>query len=338
MKEQAMPPYEGVLGIWKPAGWTSHDVVARARRLLGVRRIGHTGTLDPAVTGVLPLCVGRATRLVEYLQEMPKTYEAAMRFGQATDTEDLSGTVTAEADASHLTEEQMLAAVRSFVGDIWQVPPMVSAVKVNGKRLYELARRGETVERQPRKATIHEIDIVAVTAGCSMPELRFSVRCSKGTYIRTLCSDIGQKLGLPAVMVSLTRTESAGLVRGDCVLLEEIPELLAVGKLQEKMTPGDRLLRHFPRSVASTAASIAAVQGKKIAAQELAPVPEHQGLWLVDRPDGEFLGIFEREEQSGLLRPVKVFATAGAGFAEDANRSREDADKSGMQEEQFETI
>ena len=307
MKEQAKVSIEGVIGIWKPAGWTSHDVVAKARRLLGVKRIGHTGTLDPAVTGVLPLCVGRATRLVEYLQEMPKTYEATMRFGLATDTEDMSGLVTEEVNASHLTKKQMAAAVRSFVGEIEQVPPMVSAVKVNGKRLYELARQGVTVQRQPRRATIHAIEIMSVAAGCPHPEIHFSVRCSKGTYIRTLCSDIGQTLGLPAVMVSLVRTESAGLHREDCITLEEIPELAASGRLTGWIRPGDRLLTHFPRAVASSSASVAAVQGKRIAAAQLVPVPERPGLWLIERPGGNFLGVFEREAQSDLLRAVKVF-------------------------------
>jgi len=322
MEDQAMPQIEGVLGIWKPAGWTSHDVVARARRLLGVRRIGHTGTLDPAVTGVLPICIGRATRLVEYLQEMPKTYEATMRFGLATDTEDLSGAVTAEADASHLTEERMREAVLSFIGDILQIPPMVSAVKVNGKRLYELARQGVTIERQPRQVTVYDVSVLAVTAGCPQPEIRFSVRCSKGTYIRTLCSDIGRSLAVPAVMVSLIRTESAGLAREDCVTLEEIPALIASGELAGRVRAGDRLLTQFPRTTASDFASAAAVQGKKIVASQLDPAADRAGLWLVARSDGQFLGIFEREEQADLLRPVKVFAAA----TESASQARDGAD------------
>ncbi|MBW5444527.1 tRNA pseudouridine(55) synthase TruB [Cohnella sp. CFH 77786] len=301
---------DGVLAVWKPAGWTSHDVVAKARRLLGVRRIGHTGTLDPAVTGVLPLCVGRATRFVEYLQEMPKTYEATLRFGIATDTEDLQGTVTEEADVSHLTEERMKEAVLSFLGEIEQIPPMVSAVKVNGKRLYELARQGIAVERKPRRATIHAIDILNVTAGISRPEIRFSVRCSKGTYIRTLCVDIGRRLGVPAVMASLVRTESAGLRREQCVTLEDIPELVREGTLRDRIVPADRLLTHLPRTSAPMPESLHAVQGKPIRASRLNPVPEGAGLWLVDRPGGGFLGIFELEEDSGWLRAVKVFPPA----------------------------
>ncbi len=301
---------DGVLGVWKPAGWTSHDVVAKARRMLGIRRIGHTGTLDPAVTGVLPLCIGRATRFVEYLQEMPKTYDAAVRFGIATDTEDLSGSVTAQADASFLTEEKIRSAALSFLGEIEQVPPMVSAVKVNGKRLYELARQGVTVERKPRKVTVYAIDIHAISTGASQPEIRFSVRCSKGTYIRTLCADIGRALGVPAVMASLVRTESAGLTQQDCVTLEEIPQRVQAGTIGEKVVPADRLLTHFPRTEVSAEGALHAIQGKPLPAAGLRPVPRQGGLWLVDREDGNFLGIFRREEETGMLRAVKLFPPA----------------------------
>jgi tRNA pseudouridine55 synthase len=307
MSGKSCTSFEGVLAIWKPAGWTSHDVVAKARRLLGVRRIGHTGTLDPAVTGVLPLCVGRATRFVEYLQEMPKTYEATLRFGIATDTEDLEGTVTEEADASFLTEERMKDAVLSFLGEIDQVPPMVSAVKVNGKRLYELAREGVTVERKARRVTIHAVEILVIEAGKSRPEIRFTVRCSKGTYIRTLCVDIGRRLGVPALMASLIRTESAGLGPNDCVTLEQIPELIAHGSLQGKIRPGDRLLDHLPRTAVGLPEAEHVLQGKPAAAASLDPVPEKAGLWRLYRSDGIFLGLFENDSAAGYLRAVKVF-------------------------------
>lgn len=310
MKPQMPTALDGVLAIWKPAGWTSHDVVAKVRRLLGVRRIGHTGTLDPAVTGVLPLCVGRATRFVEYLQEMPKSYEAVLRFGMATDTEDLGGNVTQDSDASHLTEDRMKEAVLSFVGEIEQIPPMVSAVKVGGKRLYELARQGVTVERKPRKVQIYEADILEVAAGIRHPEIRFAVRCSKGTYIRTLCVDIGRALGVPSVMASLVRTESAGLTREDCVALEEIPDLIRQGGLGLKLKPADRLLTHLPRTIAGETEALHAVQGKPIPVSRLRPVPKEPGLWLVDREDGGFLGIFGLDEGSGFLRAVKVFPPA----------------------------
>lgn len=303
---------EGVLAIWKPAGWTSHDVVAKARRILRIKRIGHTGTLDPAVTGVLPLCIGRATRMVEYLQEMPKTYEAVLRFGIATDTEDAGGEVIEQADASHLTEEQIREAALSFVGDISQIPPMVSAVKVGGQRLYELARQGVAVERKPRPVTIHRIDIQRIAAGSAHPELRFSVTCSKGTYIRTLCVDIGRKLGVPAVMAELIRTSSAGLTREDAITLEELEELQRRGEAADKLLAADELLEDMPRTLAGDREAEHALQGKPIPIRALKPSPEGTGLWRLYREaDGAFLGLFQPAAGEDAIRPVKVFHPSG---------------------------
>lgn len=313
---------EGVLAIWKPAGWTSHDVVAKARRILRIKRIGHTGTLDPAVTGVLPLCIGRATRFVEYLQELPKSYEALLRFGIATDTEDAGGEVTEETDASHLTETMMREAAQSFVGEQWQVPPMVSAVKVDGKRLYELARQGVIVDRKARPVTIHGIEIREAKAGGPRPELRFAVTCSKGTYIRTLCVDIGRKLGVPAVMAELIRTSSAGLTREDCVTLEELEALQASGGLADRLVVADRLLQGMPAASAPSPAAEHALQGKTVPADALRPVPESPGLWRLYREeDGAFLGIFERQAEADALRPVKVFHPSDWRKAEDSGQS-----------------
>ena len=299
--------WEGVLAVWKPAGWTSHDVVAKARRLLKERRIGHTGTLDPAVTGVLPLCIGRATRLVEYLQESPKTYEATLRFGIATDTEDLSGDVIERKDVSFLTEEAIADAAKSFVGEIDQIPPMVSAVKIGGKRLYELAREGVTVDRPPRRVTIHRLDVLGVAAGGENPELKFSVTCSKGTYIRTLCVDIGRKLGVPAVMAELVRTESAGIRRERCVTLEEIPELIEKGEMKEKLLPADRLLPGIPGATVQESEARDLLQGKQIRTSKLNPAPDREGLWKLYRADGVFLGLFTVDRTANKVRPVKVF-------------------------------
>ncbi|CAI6028101.1 tRNA pseudouridine(55) synthase TruB [Cohnella sp. JJ-181] len=298
--------YEGVLAVWKPAGWTSHDVVAKARRILGVKRIGHTGTLDPAVTGVLPICVGRATRLVEYLQELPKTYEATIRLGIATDTEDLTGEVVESRDASHLDEAAIREAILSFEGDIMQVPPMVSAVKIDGKRLYELAREGVTVERPARPVTIHEIRVAEIKSGIPQPEASFSVRCSKGTYIRTLCVDIGRKLGVPAAMAVLQRTESAGLVPDDSLTLDEIARLRESGELGDRFIQADGLVP-FPRTTGGPAAAANARQGKAIPFDEVDPAPDGDGLWRLYREDGVFLGLFEADMPGRRLRAVKVF-------------------------------
>ncbi|WP_239616967.1 tRNA pseudouridine(55) synthase TruB [Cohnella mopanensis] len=301
--------WEGVLAIWKPAGWTSHDVVAKARGLLRERRIGHTGTLDPAVTGVLPLCIGRSTRFVEYLQELPKTYRATLRFGTATDTEDLSGNVTEQMDASHLTRPMMIEAALAFIGEIDQIPPMVSAVKVNGQRLYDLARQGITVERASRRVHIYDIDILNVVEG-QVPELTFSVTCSKGTYIRTLCVDIGRKLSVPAVMTELVRTESAGIKQEHCVTLEQIPDLLEQGSLREKMLVPDALLTTIPAATAAYPESLHALQGKRIGAANLQPPPGNAGLLKLYRSDGVFLGLFSVDENRETVRPVKVFHTS----------------------------
>lgn len=298
--------FEGVLAVWKPAGWTSHDVVAKARRILGVKRIGHTGTLDPAVTGVLPICIGRATRMVEYLQELPKTYEATIRFGIATDTEDLTGEVLETRDAGELTEAAIRETILSFVGDIMQVPPMVSALKIDGKRLYELAREGVTIERPARPVTIHEIRIGEIKTGVPQPEASFSVRCSKGTYIRTLCVDIGRKLGVPAAMAVLKRTESAGLAPDDSLTLEEIARLRESGELGNRLVPADSLVP-FPRATGGSAAASNARQGKPIPFELLAPVPDQAGLWRLYRDDGAFLGLFESDMPGRRLKAVKVF-------------------------------
>ena len=204
---------EGILPVWKPAGFTSHDVVAKVRGILSIKRIGHTGTLDPQVTGVLPLCIGRATRMVEYIQELPKEYEAVLRIGLSTDTEDMTGTVLEEVSHVSLEEDQVREVLESFIGEIEQIPPMFSAVKIDGKRLYELAREGKEVERKSRKATIFELEILELNLDQKHPEIRFRAMCSKGTYIRTLCVDIGKALGYPAVMVSLIRTSTGNIRR-----------------------------------------------------------------------------------------------------------------------------
>jgi tRNA pseudouridine55 synthase len=305
---------EGVLPVWKPAGWTSHDVVAKVRRLTGVRRIGHAGTLDPAVTGVLPLCVGRATRLVEYLQEMPKSYEAVVTFGVGTDTDDLTGSVIAEADASRLTEEDIRRAIQSFTGELEQIPPMVSAVRVGGKRLYEYARQGRTVERKPRRVMVYDIRILEVR-GCGepRPQARFRVRCSKGTYIRSLCADIGRKLEVPAAMAELVRIESAGLTETDCITLERLASLREAGRLAEALVPGDRLLRHLPAVTANRRAAVDAVHGKAPDLAGLRGVPERAGLVRLYGPDDAFLGIFRFDPVRGAVLPVKVWGGTSGG-------------------------
>lgn len=208
----------GILIIDKPAGWTSHDVVAKLRGILHEKRIGHAGTLDPMATGVLPVFVGRATRAVEFASEGDKEYLAGLRLGTVTDTQDTSGRVLEEHPVS-VTGEDLEAALASFRGEIQQLPPMYSAIKVNGKKLYELARKGREVERKPRAITIHSLE---VEGQASATDFLIRVRCSKGTYVRTLCHDIGQALGCGGTMYSLRRTMAAGFTLENALPLEQV--------------------------------------------------------------------------------------------------------------------
>ena len=226
-----MRKVNGVVVIDKPAGMTSHDCVARIRRLYKTKKAGHTGTLDPDVTGVLPVCLGQATRLVEYLQELPKRYDVVMRIGCATTTEDAAGEVTQrqEVDPERITEERITSLFRSFLGEIEQVPPMYSAVKVNGKRLYELAREGTVIERQSRKVTLYELTLADIAVREQMVDVYFSCTCSKGTYMRTLCVDLGRALGYPAHMKQLRRTKSGPFAEQVAIPLEKLEEQASRG-------------------------------------------------------------------------------------------------------------
>ncbi|GGD67976.1 tRNA pseudouridine synthase B [Paenibacillus nasutitermitis] len=298
--------------VWKPAGWTSHDVVAKVRGILKVKRIGHTGTLDPQVTGVLPLCIGRATRVVEYVQERPKAYEAVLQLGLATDTEDLTGTVISQIDKVVIEKSEIRRTLSSFVGEIMQVPPMYSAVRVDGKRLYELAREGQVVERKARPAVIYTLDLLDLELDRDHPRIRFSVQCSKGTYIRTLCVDIGKALGVPAAMAELTRTMSGGFSQEDCLTMEEIRSLQATGELASKLLPADSALGHLPRGMVNASTAQHAYQGKRIPLQDVEALvlEEGQGLVCLYRNDGLFLGIFEADRETNELKAVKVFTSA----------------------------
>lgn len=299
--------YEGILPVFKPAGFTSHDVVAKTRGILGMKRIGHTGTLDPAVTGVLPLCLGRATRMVEYLQELPKQYEATLVLGIATDTEDMSGTVTEKVNEVNVTQKQIEDVIASFIGTISQIPPMYSALKQDGKRLYELARQGKVVERKPREVIIHQLELISVNLEQEQPTITFSVLCSKGTYIRTLCVDIGQALGVPAVMSDLKRTMSSGISLHKCLTFDDIVRYTKEGTLQDRLLSVDEAVDYLPAYTITEMTMKRAMQGQTIDPQYLTPsIEEGVELLRLYGPDQQFLGIFRLEENRGI-RPVKVF-------------------------------
>ena len=230
----------GIMNIYKEAGYTSHDVVAKLRGIVGQKKIGHTGTLDPDAVGVLPVCFGSATKLCDMMTDKSKEYEALMRLGVTTDTQDMSGTILTES-AVHVNGSEVRDAVMGFVGGYEQVPPMYSALKVNGKKLYELAREGREIERQPRHV---DITFIRIT-GMDLPEVRFEVGCSKGTYIRTLCADIGDKLGCGAVMAELKRTRVGNFRIEDSIRLSKVEELMRQGEYEDYIIHPDSMFMEY---------------------------------------------------------------------------------------------
>ncbi|MBS1791240.1 MAG: tRNA pseudouridine(55) synthase TruB [Acidobacteria bacterium] len=229
---------EGILILDKPAGWTSHDVVAKVRKIMRTRRVGHTGTLDPFATGVLVVCINRATRLVQFLTSDEKEYQATMRLGFATDTGDLTGEpLLPVTDACHITSEQVREALKHFRGRIRQIPPMYSAKKVAGVRLHQLARRGEQIERQPIEIEIKELELVESAEPDSDQDFTFRVVCTTGTYVRTLAEDIGKQLGVGAHLISLRRTRAGSCTLAKAVSLERLSEVIEQNGLGEILIP-----------------------------------------------------------------------------------------------------
>lgn len=233
---------DGIVNVNKPAGWTSHDVVAKVRGLLKGLKVGHAGTLDPAATGVLPILVGRGTRIAEYLLEWDKEYRAVLRLGQTTDTQDATGTMLATRSLDGLAEEKIRAAIAPFRGRITQVPPMYSAVKVAGTPLYKSARAGKTVERQSRTVEIHELDVLGIAGS----DITLRVRCSKGTYVRTLCADIGEALGVGGHLLSLQRTRVGPLTVERALTLDEVGARALTGRLADDVLLLDAALEMMP--------------------------------------------------------------------------------------------
>ncbi|MCY4037823.1 MAG: tRNA pseudouridine(55) synthase TruB [bacterium] len=285
-----MSPSDGVAVIDKEAGWTSHDVVAKARGVFGTRKVGHAGTLDPDATGVLLLGVGRATRLLRFLSPLTKQYLGEMVLGAETSTLDASGDVTAVYDMSQVTPEEVADAAAGFVGEIMQVPPMVSAVRVGGRRLHELAREGLEVEREPRKVLVHELAVAPLDAGAGV--YRMEVRCSSGTYIRSLAADIGSALGggghlraLRRVVIGSFSVEQARPV--------DAPELLSMADA----------LRDYPSVSVADALGRRVGDGQVLDADELAVVGE--GPWVVLGPQGQLLAVYETH-RPGVVKPAVV--------------------------------
>lgn len=284
----------GILLIDKPEGWTSHDVVAKLRRILGERRIGHSGTLDPMATGLLVVFVGRATRAVEFAESHEKEYIAGMRFGMSTDTQDITGAVLRES-AQKPSKEELLRVLPQFRGELLQTPPMYSALKVGGKKLYELARSGVEVERKSRKVTISELEMLGEENG----DYLFRVVCSKGTYIRTLCSDIGDTLGCGAALSSLRRTRAGRFSVDDAITIDKAEQLAGEGRAQELLMPVEALFGEFP------ALTINDKQKKKCLCGNRFSVEAEDGCYRVFDEGGSFLMLGSAE--NGEMSTVKSF-------------------------------
>ena len=295
-----MPKSNGIIVIDKPTGWTSHDVVARLRRLLQERRIGHGGTLDPLATGVLPVFVGRATRAVEFVMDGTKEYIAGLRLGLTTDTQDCTGTILSITSKT-CQRSQLEAVLPIFRGPILQIPPMYSAVKQNGKKLYELARKGKEVERPPRSVIIHALELMEQ---CSTTDYLLRVVCSKGTYVRTLCHDIGQALGCGGILYSLRRTRSACFSLQQAVTLDTIEQLVEEGRTAELLLPVDQCFLAYPPLQLSPALARRCRNGASV------PLAGAPGTYRAyDAETGEFLllGRLEQQESGSVFKPIKSF-------------------------------
>ncbi len=252
----------GIINVYKERGFTSHDVVAKLRGILHMKKIGHTGTLDPDATGVLPVCIGKATKVCGLLTDKDKTYRAVVKLGVTTNTEDMTGEILSHHPVS-ITKEQIEMAVSKFVGEIEQIPPMYSAIKINGKKLYELARQGKEVERKARKVTIYEIKVLSIDF--SENEFTMEVSCSKGTYIRTLCKDIGEFLGCGAAMKTLVRTRVSEFFLEQALTLGQIEQAVKEGKIQDYLIPIDAMFSDLKDCVVSDEALRLLLNGNCIA-------------------------------------------------------------------------
>ena len=291
----------GIINVYKEKGYTSFDVVAKLRGIFKQKKIGHTGTLDPDAEGVLPVCLGKATKVCDLLTDKSKEYEAVLLLGKVTDTQDITGTVLEEKDVK-VTEEAVRETVLSFVGDYMQIPPMYSALKVNGKKLCDLAREGKTVERQARPVKILTIDILDVT----LPRVRMRVHCSKGTYIRTLCQDIGEKLGCGGCMEELLRSRVGRYSLSESHTLAQVEAAVADGTVRDMIDPVEKVLADYPVLYANSYGDRLLANGNPLSDNLVSP--QHKEGWVrMYASDGTFTGIFQWDAGKKKYYPVKMF-------------------------------
>ncbi|MBE5963739.1 MAG: tRNA pseudouridine(55) synthase TruB [Lachnospira sp.] len=294
----------GIINIYKEKNFTSHDVVAKLRGILKIRKIGHTGTLDPDAVGVLPICINRATKVCDMLTDKDKVYETVMLLGVTTDTQDTSGEILLEKEVT-ANEEEVKAVINTFVGEYAQIPPMYSALKVNGKKLYELAREGIEIERKARNVTIYSIEILEV----SLPRIRMRVHCSKGTYIRTLCHDIGIKLNCGACMEELKRTKVSIFDIKDAYTLAEVETIMKDGKIEEIIMPIDKIFCEYKKLSILEQYDKLVYNGNKFkenCIEEKYTFSQSEQCRVYDSK-GEFVGVYEYVEKYKEFKPVKIF-------------------------------
>lgn len=300
---------DGVINVYKEQGYTSFDVVAKLRGILKQKKIGHTGTLDPMAEGVLLVCLGKATKLVDMLTEGTKEYHAVMQLGLETDTEDITGSVLCENELSpDITRERIIATLNGFVGSYDQIPPMYSAIKKDGRKLYEYARQGILIEREPRAVEIYSIDNIEV----ELPDkVQFDVHCSKGTYIRSLCRDVGKALGCGGVLAGLVRQEVHGYKLGDALRLSDIERLHQAGALSPHIIPVDALLSHYVPVRIREEYQSALLNGNKLAERCFEKIPEDAGRIIRVYYQDAFLALYEYQTSERLYKPYKMFLDRG---------------------------
>ena len=292
---------DGVLNIYKEKGYTSHDVVAKMRGILRQKKIGHTGTLDPDAEGVLPVCLGKGTRLCDMLTDHSKVYRAVLLLGIDTDTQDISGQILEKRPVEE-NPEQVLEVIKSFIGPYDQIPPMYSALKVDGKRLYELARAGKIVERQARPVVIHDITVESM----ELPRVTMTVSCSKGTYIRTLCHDIGEKLGCGGCMEELLRSRVGRYSLSESHTLAQVEAAVADGTVQDMIDPVEAVLAEYPALYADSYGDRLLANGNPLSDNLVSP--QHKEGWVrMYASDGTFTGIFQWDAGKKKYYPVKMF-------------------------------
>ncbi len=303
--------YNGIINVYKESGFTSFDVVAKLRGILKQKKIGHTGTLDPDAEGVLVVCLGKATRLCDILTDKDKSYTATLLLGRTTDTEDTSGKLLTENEVN-VTEEEVTNAIRSFVGEYDQIPPMYSAIKVNGKKLYELAREGIEIERTPRRVAIHKIDIISI----ELPYVTFRVSCGKGTYIRSLCRDIGEKLGCGGIMDKLVRDSVNATETGkifslqDSLTLKQIEAMVENGQFEQCIIPVDQMFPKLAGYRVNENGNKKLYNGNLLVSKDFTAeyMKEEDGKkCLVYDKDGQFAAIYRYHERLRAWKADKMF-------------------------------